>query len=147
MTTVPKGISIQEGLEIPLSEVRFRFMRSGGPGGQHVNKVETAVSLSFNVRTSESLGDRQRQRLIARLGNRIDRRGVLRLVERGGRSQHRNKEHLAERFAFLLREALAPEKKRRPTAPSRGSKEARIRAKRVRSRIKASRKPPPGIEE
>lgn len=145
--TGSKGIRILKGLEVPLSEVRYRFLRSGGPGGQHVNKVETAVSLSFNVRTSRSLDEAQRKLLIDRLGGRVSRQGILRLVERGERSQHRNKERLTERFAALLRKSLSPEKSRGSTVPSRASREARLRSKRARSNIKAARKPPRGGEE
>lgn len=145
--TGPRGIRIQKDLEIPLSEVRFRFLRSGGPGGQHVNKVETAVSLSFSIRTSTSLDEAQRKLLIDRLGGRVTRQGVLRLVERGERSQHRNKERLTERFASLLREALRPEKNRKQTVPSRVSREARLLSKKARSQTKAARKPPHGGAE
>lgn len=121
--------------------MRLRASRSGGPGGQHVNTSSTRVELEWDVAASPTLSDEQRARILARLRNRISDAGVLRLTEEGSRSQHRNRETVVERFAELLRGALRPRKKRRPTRPTAGSRERRLRAKRRRATVKKDRGP------
>jgi ribosome-associated protein len=122
-------------LSIPLSELQFRFTPSGGPGGQHANKVNTRAELRFDVAGSPSLGPRQRQRLIERLGPE------LRVVADDERSQGRNRQLAVERFAQRVAAALKVEKPRRPTRPTKGAKERRLTAKRQRSEQKRSRRP------
>jgi ribosome-associated protein len=121
--------------------LRLRASRSGGPGGQHVNTSSTRIELEWDVAASPTLSDEQRARILARLGNRISDAGVLRLTEEGSRSQHRNRETVVERFAELVRGALRQRKKRRPTRPTAGSRERRLRAKRRRATIKKDRGP------
>ncbi|CAN5243376.1 alternative ribosome rescue aminoacyl-tRNA hydrolase ArfB [soil metagenome] len=121
--------------------MRLRASRSGGPGGQHVNTSSTRVELEWDVAASPTLSDEQRARILARLRNRISDAGVLRITEEGSRSQHRNRETVVERFAELLRGALRPRKKRRPTRPTAGSRERRLRAKRRRATVKKDRGP------
>ncbi len=133
-------LSITGSLQIPLEEFEFRTSRSGGPGGQHVNKVESRVELLFNVGTSPSLSNRQRELLLSRLRSRIDARGVLRIAEGGSRSQWKNKQEALKRFQLLLRSALRPVKKRRPTGPTPSSVERRLRGKKLQKEKKTRRR-------
>jgi len=129
------AVRISASLAIPLSELQFRFSPSGGPGGQHANKVNTRVELRFDVAGSPSLGPRQRARLIDRLGPEV------RLVADDERSQLRNRQLAVQRFRARVADALRIEKPRRPTRPSRGAKERRLTAKRRVSERKRARRP------
>ena len=127
-------------LAIPLSEVRFRFARSGGPGGQNVNKRETQVELIFDVAGSPTLGPRQRERILRKLASRIDAEGRLRLVATEERTQGRNREVAIERLRGLLAEALKPDPpKRRASRPSKAAVQRRLDEKKIRSRRKLER--------
>ncbi|MHB1710699.1 MAG: alternative ribosome rescue aminoacyl-tRNA hydrolase ArfB [Acidimicrobiales bacterium] len=128
-------IRITSGLSIPLSELQFRFTPSGGPGGQHANKVSTRVELRFDVEGSPSLGPRQRVRLLEKLGPEV------RVVADDQRSQGRNRQLATTRFADRMAAALHVGKVRRPTRPSKGAKERRLDAKRQLSERKRSRRP------
>jgi len=132
-------IDISEAVSIPLSELAFRFSRSSGPGGQHVNKSETRVELLFDVANSPSLTDAQRERVMRRLSSRIDGAGVLHVTSQATRSQKQNRDLAIERFTRLMQKALEPPKKRRRTRPTRAAKERRLRAKKRRSEIKKAR--------
>jgi ribosome-associated protein len=134
-------IPIDDRLAIPVRELTFRAVRSSGPGGQHVNTSATRVELSWNVQESPSLDDDQRARLLARLANRIDQRGVLRLVEGRRRSQLRNKEEVTQRFAAIIAKALVLPTKRKRTRPPRSAGEKRLREKKRRSETKVRRGP------
>jgi len=129
------AVRISASLAIPLSELQFRFSPSGGPGGQHANKVNTRVELRFDVAGSPSLGPRQRARLVDRLGPEV------RLVADDERSQLRNRQLAVQRFRQRMADALRIEKPRRPTRPSRGAKERRLTAKRRVSERKRARRP------
>ena len=133
-------LTINSQLRLPLAELRYRFARSSGPGGQHVNKAETQVELTFDVAHSPSLSDVQRQRILSKLKNLIDGEGVLHLTAQSERSQLRNREAVTERFQQLLAQALHVPKKRRPTKPSAASHERRIEGKKQRGQIKKLRK-------
>jgi ribosome-associated protein len=135
-------VSIHSRLSIPFSELRFRFARSGGPGGQHVNKTATKVELVFNLDRSSALTDRQRQRLRAALGNRISSDGTLRIEVQETRSQKRNRDLAVERFRTLLARALQNRKKRIPTNPSVRARAKRLREKKRRGEIKRMRQDP-----
>jgi ribosome-associated protein len=137
-----KTLQITATLEIPLSELRFGFSRSGGPGGQHVNKVATRVDLLFDVRNSSVLSSEQKSRIEEALGLRIDGRGILRLTANSSRSQWKNREEAVRRFALLLRQALRPRLRRIPTKPSGSSREKRISAKKNRGEKKRLRSAP-----
>jgi len=132
-------IRVNDSLEIPEEELSFSASRGGGPGGQHVNKVASRVTLRFDVARSQSLSDEQRARLLEKLSSRLTREGVLLLSSHESRSQAANREDVVRRFAQLLREGLLRPKKRRPTRPTRGSRERRIESKKRRSGVKRGR--------
>jgi ribosome-associated protein len=129
----------QEGLEIPLAELTFRFSRSGGPGGQHVNRSETRVELLFDVARSPSLSEAQREQLLRNLAPYLDRRGVLHLVSGASRSQHENRQEVVRRFVRLLQQGLRRRRRRVPTRPHPASVARRLEAKRRRSLLKRER--------
>jgi ribosome-associated protein len=130
-------VRISPSLAIPRAELHYRFGPSGGPGGQHANKVNTRVELRFDVAGSPSLGPRQRARLLDRLGPEI------RVVADDERSQSRNRQLATDRFRARIAGALRVEKPRRPTRPSRGAKERRLEEKRRVSERKRARRPSP----
>jgi ribosome-associated protein len=132
-------IRINERLQIPESELTFTASRGGGPGGQHVNKVASRVTLAFDVAGSPSLTEADRRQLVDRLASRLTQEGVLQLSSHESRSQVANREQVTERFATLLRAALKPRKKRHRTKPTRGSKERRLRDKKQRGEVKKGR--------
>ncbi len=132
-------IEITHDLAIPLSEISFRYSRSSGPGGQHVNRSETRVELLFDVAHSPSLADEQRARLLSRLGTYVDGEGTLHLFSSLTRSQLANREDVTARFQALLRAALRQRKRRLPTRPTAAGRERRLKEKRARSEIKRAR--------
>jgi ribosome-associated protein len=133
-------VRVSRSCLIPASELRFRFSRSGGPGGQNVNRRDTRVELLFDVASSASLGPRQRARLEAKLANRIDSEGVLHVVASEERTQAANRAAAVERFGDLVREALKPDPPpRRKTKPTKSAKERRLKEKKERSRTKRER--------
>lgn len=123
---------VNKMVSIPASEIRFRFTRSGGPGGQNVNKVESSVELLFDVRQSVAFSPAQRDHLLTVLKKRLDADGVLRITVQESRSQWKNRETALTRLADMLRRALVPRKKRVPTRIPRGAHEDRITEKRRR---------------
>lgn len=131
---------IQPGLELPARELRFEFSRSGGPGGQNVNKVETRASLRFSVRDSTSLTAKQRAAIQRRLATRLLASGEIVVHASRYRERERNVDDARERLAELLRQALVEPKRRRPTRPTRGSQERRIAGKSRRADIKRGRR-------
>ena len=132
-------LPITNTLTVPLAELHFQFSRSGGPGGQHVNRSETQVELTFDVAGSPSLNDAQRARVLSTLKSYIDSRGVLHLTAQTTRSQHRNRAEVIARFQRLMQQALHIPKRRRATRPPPQAKEQRLAEKRHRSAIKARR--------
>jgi ribosome-associated protein len=139
-------LEVSARVTIPEWELTFTASRSGGPGGQNVNKVATRVTVSFDLARSSALSAEQKARIHARLASRISREGVLRVVSQRYRTQAANRRAVLERLAELLRGALARETPRVPTRPSRGAKERRVVEKKLRSRIKESRRRPPPAE-
>jgi ribosome-associated protein len=133
-------IRIQHGLMIPVSEVRFRYSRSSGKGGQNVNKVETKVELLFDIAKSPSLPDDQRELILKHLKSYIDTKGTLRIVSQESRSQWKNREIVKKRFITLLQSALRVRKKRRATKVPASSIEKRLKEKKIRGHLKAIRK-------
>jgi len=133
------ALRITPSISIDESELEESFILSSGAGGQNVNKVSSAVQLRFDVVRSPSLPDPLRLRLIALSGSRLTKDGVLILVGRQYRDQNRNRIDVRERLAELICEAAIIPKKRRPTKPTRASKERRIEGKKVRANIKKNR--------
>lgn len=131
---------VNKTVTIPSGEIRFRFTRSGGPGGQNVNKVESSVELLFDVRQSAAFSQIQRDHLLTTLKKRLDADGVLRITVQDSRSQWKNRETALTRLADLLRRALVPRKKRIPTRIPRGAREERITEKRRRGERKRDRR-------
>ena len=138
--TVP--VRINKHLVIPADEISLRYSTSGGPGGQHANKVATRADLAWNVADSRALGPRQRARIQHALRSRIDSSGVLRLSSDRRRSQLRNREDVLARLQTLVQDALKPAKSRVATAPSTAARERRLREKRRRSETKLRRRAP-----
>jgi ribosome-associated protein len=134
-------IQVDEHLAIPEDELTFVTSRSGGPGGQNVNKLETRVAVRFDL-ASPSLDDAQRARLRERLATRISRAGVLQVTSQRHRTQAANREAALARLGELLRDALAEQERRLPTRPSRAARARRLEAKRLRSRRKRERAAP-----
>jgi ribosome-associated protein len=124
-------------LTIPLSEVTLRTSRSSGPGGQHANVTASRVEAVFDVLSSQSLSDAQRERLLARAGERVL------AVAQDERSQTRNRELALTRLAERLSRALAVPRRRRATRPTRASREKRLQSKRRASARKLDRRKPP----
>ena len=132
-------LAIRRGLAIPGAELVEQASRAGGPGGQHVNKANTRVTLRWNVAASAALSDPQRARLLARLAGRLTRAGELVVHASDARSRARNRESARERLAALVRAGLAQRRPRRATAPTAGSRERRLSAKRRRAARKRER--------
>jgi len=132
-------INITEKLIIPLSELSFTASRSSGPGGQNVNKVNTRVTLWFDVTNSPSLSDHQKELIWTRLPTRINKEGILRVVSQKHRTQDSNRDEAVERFTSLLRESLQEALPRKETEVPKALKERRLGEKKHRSRIKESR--------
>lgn len=132
-------LDIAPGVAIPAEELTFTASRSGGPGGQHVNKTSTKVTLSFDLAGTRSLTGWQKRRVRSRLRTQVSREGLLRVVAQSHRSQSANREAAMERFVLLLRAALTPAKPRRPTRVPLAARRARREAKRRRGEIKRGR--------
>ena len=127
---------------IARDDVSFTFARSGGPGGQHVNKVNTRVTLWFDLAGNASLLESEKRRVRAVLGGRLNSDGWMFVVSRRHRSQLANRRAATERFYELLAGALHVPKPRRPTRPTRASQRRRLNEKRLRSETKQRRAAP-----
>lgn len=138
MTNLRSDMNIQKILK----EISFTAIRSGGPGGQHANKVSSKVVLTYDIPNSESLSEAQKERLIQKLSGRLNRLEQLILTCDESRSQHKNKEIVTNRFLTLLEEALKKQKKRVPTRVSKAEKARRLEAKKKRGVKKSLRQKP-----
>src|SRR5882672_11331599 len=133
------ALEIAGGLALPEEEISFVTSRSGGPGGQNVNKLETRVTLRFDLAASPSLSDEQKARLRERLATRITRAGVLHVTAQKHRTQGANREAALERFTELLREAFQEETPRKKTRIPRAVHRRRVDDKKRRGQRKQER--------
>ena len=132
-------IHIMPGLLIPENEISFTASRSGGPGGQNVNKVSSRVTLAFDVAGSTALSDEQKRKIGGKLATRINKEGILQIVSQRTRSQELNRSDALERLAELLQRALTPQRPRFKTRVPSGAKERRLEEKKKRTAIKNAR--------
>lgn len=132
-------IRITDQLTIPEHELWFTTARSGGPGGQHVNKVSSRVTLWFDVASSPNLSEMQKRRIMTRLATRVNRDGILRVVSQQHRSQMANRDTAIERFIALLCDALTEAPMRHKTAVPAAAKRRRLHEKKRRGQIKQQR--------
>jgi ribosome-associated protein len=137
---MPGPLRVTRSVLIPEGELRWRFSRSSGPGGQSVNTADSRVQLSFDLSSTTALGPVQRARAIQRLGDRLVG-GVLTITASEERSQLQNREIARDRLAKLLADAIAPPpRRRRPTSPTKSAVERRLAEKKRRSRVKRLRR-------
>jgi ribosome-associated protein len=132
-------IEIAQNTSIAEEELTFKTSRSGGPGGQNVNKLNTRVTVLFDVGNSPSLSEDQKRRIASELSGWMDRQGVLRVVSQKYRSQEANRRAAVERLQQLLQEALKPVPIRRKTKVPAAARERRLEDKRQRSHLKSQR--------
>lgn len=128
--------------DLLLQELKFRAVRSGGAGGQHVNKVSTKVELSLNLGSSRAFNESEKERLYKKLNKRLTSENKLLVQCDESRSQHKNREIAEDRMLKLIKEALKVPKKRKKTSPSKASVEKRLKTKRVVAMKKTSRQKP-----
>jgi ribosome-associated protein len=139
-------IRVSSHIEIDEREIEEQFVRASGPGGQNVNKLSTAVQLRFDVRHSPSLPPDVRARLERLAGARLTRDGVLVIIAQRHRTQARNREDALERLLDMIRQAAVAPVKRRPTRPTKASRERRIESKKHQSGIKRLRRSKPSFD-
>lgn len=135
-------IRVTHRISLDESELHEEFVRASGPGGQHVNKTDSAVQLRFDVRNSPNLPPEVKARLVKLAGSRMTLDGVLIIMGDRYRSQLRNREDVRERLIDLIRDATVQPKTRRPTKPTLGSKQRRLEGKSQRSEVKKMRGKP-----
>jgi ribosome-associated protein len=139
-------IRVTPNIAIDEREIEEHFVRASGPGGQNVNKLSTAVQLRFDARHSPSLPDDVRLRLERLAGSRLTNDGVLVITAQRHRTQARNRADALDRLIALIREAAIAPAKRRPTRPTKASRERRIEGKKRRAGIKHLRRAKPAFD-
>lgn len=132
-------LKISERICIPVSELTFVFSRSSGPGGQNVNKVNTKVTLYFNVNVSTILTDEEKEKILTNLHTRVNKLGILRIISSRHRTQGANKKAAINRFFTLLSDLFLETLKRKRTNLPKAAKEKRLQDKKHHSKIKRSR--------
>ncbi len=135
-----RDVVVSPRLTIPASELSFAFARSGGPGGQNVNKVSSKVELRWHPATSTALGADDRAWLLERLASRLTNDGALLVTSTLTRDQIKNRDDATSKLSLIVRAALDRPKLRRPTKVSRGAKRRRVEDKRHRAEIKSNRR-------
>ena len=133
---------VNDSVAIPLAEFEFEYMRSSGPGGQNVNKTSTKVRLRWNVVDSPGIDEGLLQRIQQNYRSRITGEGEFLVTSQKTRDRETNRADCLEKLAEMIRQVATPPKKRRPTRPTRGSKERRLQNKKQRSQRKEMRRPP-----
>jgi ribosome-associated protein len=139
-------IRVTAHITIDEREIEEQFVRASGPGGQNVNKLSTAVQLRFDVRQSPSLPGDVRARLERLAGSRLTRDGVLVIIAQRHRTQPRNRQDALDRLIDLIRRAAIAPLRRRPTRPTRASRERRIEGKKHRAGLKQLRQGKPSFD-
>jgi ribosome-associated protein len=139
-------LRITDQIVIDERELEEQFVRSSGPGGQNVNKLETAVQLRFDVRHSPSLPHDVRARLERLAGQRLTKDGVLVIIAQRHRTQERNRQDALDRLIELVQRAAVAPKRRRPTKPTAGSRKRRLESKKRRGTIKGLRQAKPSFD-
>lgn len=134
---------ITDNIAVPIAEFRLTFSRSSGPGGQNVNKVNSKVTLHWDVTATASLPEDVKRRLLAKYHQQINVNGQLVIASQRYRDQLRNRMDCLEKLRQMVLGVATPPKRRRPTRPSRAARERRMRAKRQQSEKKRMRRPPP----
>ncbi len=142
MPRLPATIDVSDRVRIPAHEVELSYARSGGPGGQHVNKTSSKVLLRWNPTTSEALSEEDRQRLVAKLASRLTEEGDLLITSERNREQSRNVDDAVAKLVDVVRAALKRERKRRKTKPTRASQQRRLDSKKRRGETKRGRRRP-----
>ena len=135
---------VTDSITIDESELTEDFVRASGPGGQNVNKLATAVQLRFDVRRSPSLANDVAVRLMRLAGSRLTKDGVIVITAQSHRTQERNRQDARDRLTELIRQAAVVPRKRRPTKPTKASREQRLESKKRRGNIKGMRRSRPG---
>lgn len=138
----PTTLEVTPRIRIAQAELRFTFARSGGPGGQNVNKVNSKATLHWPVVASTGLPDDVRERFVTAFRSQINKQGELVLQSQRYRDQERNIADCLEKLSAMLRQVAQPPKRRKPTRPSRGAKQRRLDNKKARSEVKSRRRGP-----
>jgi ribosome-associated protein len=138
--TATRDIVVSPRVTIPAHELVLQFARSGGPGGQNVNKVSSKVELRWSPGASAAVGDDDRAWLVERLASRLTTEGELIVTSTLTRDQGKNRDDAAQKLALIVRTALERPKARRPTRPTRASRRRRVEGKRHRAEIKRNRR-------
>jgi ribosome-associated protein len=136
---ITTSLPVNESVSIPRNELDVRVSRSSGAGGQHVNKTSSRVEIFWNIPASRVLSDEEKSRLLDKLSSKLTTEGSVRVVASDMRSQSRNRDLAEERLSELVRRALVIPRKRRPTRPTKASKEARLEEKKRQARKKRDR--------
>lgn len=139
-------IEINSSIFLDEREIEFTFIRSSGPGGQHVNKVATAVQLRFNIAQSTTFTEEVKLQLMAALKHKLNKHNDLIIKGDRYRTQERNRQDVIDRLQSLLSQALTPVKKRKKTKPTFSSKQKRLNTKKIKGNIKSLRGKKPHLE-
>ncbi len=132
-------VAVKNGIVIPEAELEITTSRAGGPGGQHVNKTDTRITVRWNINTTAALSDEQKQRVLQNLASKVTSEGDFLVHNSASRSQQQNKKMALDQLAQEIRKALHVPKKRMKTKVSKSTKEARLRKKTHRGEIKKMR--------
>lgn len=133
-------IKINKDIILDENELKLRFIKSSGPGGQNINKVSTAVQLTLDIKKSPSIPDFYKEILLKNVGKKISKEGLLIILAKRYRSQERNKQDAINRLIIFLKKCVATKKKRIKTYPTKASGEARVQQKKKKSQKKELRK-------